>query len=218
MSFLAVFFLAAAFCNALEPAQAARPDRPDPVEKWDIKGDPMTTDDEAVQDALDKAQAKLNDYLRAQKPPMSWQIDRGYLQQKLLSPLKADEKTLKDLGWKKEQVREVPLNGQSVLIETEDFPGLGAMRRAALRVEVRPEHQKEFRDQEDLYQAKLRNDRATSRQWWLVRILTGLVAVLVAVTFYLRLEDATKGYYTTLLRAAALAFVVLVGAGLWLLT
>jgi len=41
--------------------------------------------------------------------------------------------------------------------------------------------------------------------------------LLLAVAGYLRLEDATKGYYTRLLRLAAVAFVALVGAGLWMM-
>jgi hypothetical protein len=49
------------------------------------------------------------------------------------------------------------------------------------------------------------------------RVLAGLVALLVVAGGYLRLEEATRGYYTTLLRAAAVAFLALVGAGLWLL-
>ena len=52
----------------------------------------------------------------------------------------------------------------------------------------------------------------------MVRVLAALVALLAAVACYLRLEDATKGYYTTLLRLAAVGFVALVGAGIWLLT
>jgi hypothetical protein len=58
--------------------------------------------------------------------------------------------------------------------------------------------------------------RVEQRQTFLAKVLAGLLAVLVAVTFYFRLDDATKGYYTTLLRVASLALVATVGAGVWL--
>jgi hypothetical protein len=59
--------------------------------------------------------------------------------------------------------------------------------------------------------------RIEKRQVLLARILAGLLAGLIAVTFYFRLDDATKGYYTTLLRVASVALVATVGAGVWLL-
>jgi hypothetical protein len=62
-----------------------------------------------------------------------------------------------------------------------------------------------------------RQHRMTQRQWLLGRVLVGLVALLLVAGGYLRLEEATRGYYTTLLRAAALTVLALVGAGLWLL-
>ena len=48
------------------------------------------------------------------------------------------------------------------------------------------------------------------------RGLAAILSVLLVVFGYLKLEDATKGYYTLLLRLTALA--VLVGAGLCLWT
>jgi hypothetical protein len=62
-----------------------------------------------------------------------------------------------------------------------------------------------------------RTDRMHDRQLLLARLLAAVVAVLLVITGYLRLEDATRGYYTTLLRLAAVGVVVIVGAGLLLL-
>jgi hypothetical protein len=62
-----------------------------------------------------------------------------------------------------------------------------------------------------------RGTRMHDRQLLLARLLAGAVALLLVMTGYLRLEDATRGYYTTLLRLAAVGVVVVVGAGLWLL-
>jgi hypothetical protein len=62
-----------------------------------------------------------------------------------------------------------------------------------------------------------RTERMHDRQLLLARLLAGAVAVLLVTAGYLRLEDATRGYYTTLLRIGAAGVVAVVGAGLWLL-
>jgi hypothetical protein len=79
-----------------------------------------------------------------------------------------------------------------------------------LQVEIKTEHLQEI--------AKMaRHQRMHDRQVLLAKILGGLVALLVVAAGYLRLEDLTRGYYTTLLRLAAFGTVAAVGAGLWLL-
>jgi hypothetical protein len=61
-----------------------------------------------------------------------------------------------------------------------------------------------------------RQQRTVARALVVGRVLVGLVALLVVFGGYLKLEEATRGYYTALLRAAALTILALVGAGLWL--
>jgi hypothetical protein len=177
----------------------------------------MTTDDEAVDDALNQARDKVQEQLQSQTPPMNFTLDPTYLRQRIWSDLKPDDATFKTLGWEKFEGKTVK-GGRLAQIQTKTFEGLGEMHKAAVRVEITLPVKAEFEHQEELYQAKLRDGRATLRQGVLVRVLAGLVAVLAAVAMYFRLEDATKGYYTTLLRLAAVAFVALVGAGIWLLT
>jgi len=109
-------------------------------------------------------------------------------------------------------------NAHTVQIESQDQdPIVGKMYRAAVRVDVSPFVRSEFDAQERQFQESLRQHRATHRQKILACVVAGLVALLLAVAGYLRLEDATKGYYTRLLRAAAVAFVALVAAGIFLL-
>jgi hypothetical protein len=55
------------------------------------------------------------------------------------------------------------------------------------------------------------------RQWLAARALGGFVALLLVCGGYMRLEEATRGYYTRLLRLAAFGVLVGVGVGLWLL-
>ncbi len=81
---------------------------------------------------------------------------------------------------------------------------------ARVKVEITPKSLEEL-------SREARHDRMGERQAQLARLLAGAVALLLVVTGYLRLEDATRGYYTTLLRLAALGVVGLIGAGLWFL-
>ena len=55
------------------------------------------------------------------------------------------------------------------------------------------------------------------RQWLAAKVLGGVVALLLVCGGYLRLEEATRGYYTRLLRLAAFGALVGVSVGLWLL-
>jgi hypothetical protein len=71
------------------------------------------------------------------------------------------------------------------------------------------------------YRKAIENDRQLTmqdRQFLLGKILAGLVAVFTAFAGYYRLEEATKGYYTNLLRLGALGLVGAVGAGIYLLS
>ena len=107
---------------------------------------------------------------------------------------------------------DVRLTKRLIREEVKDFgEQVGTMYRVCLRVGVTPLAQKDIREQ-------VRQIRAHQWQLKAAQILASMVAILVTVAGYLRLEDATRGYYTTWLRLAALAFVTLVGAGIWLLT
>src|SRR5436305_1561951 len=47
--------------------------------------------------------------------------------------------------------------------------------------------------------------------------LAAALVLLAVVGGYLRLEEMTRGFYTGLLRVAAVALLVLAGVGLWML-
>lgn len=88
-----------------------------------------------------------------------------------------------------------------------NLPLSGESWRVRLTVELTPDALSEI-------QKLAREHRMTDRHRLALRWLMGLVSLLGVVFGYLRLEEATRGYHTTLLRLAALA--VLVGAGLFL--
>ena len=96
VSFLAVFLLAAGLCHGVSTAQArSKPPAPDRLPSWVVTGGWWQTPEEAVEKALEAAQGKVNEYLRAQNPRIEWPIDRTYLQQKLWRDLKADDPAFK---------------------------------------------------------------------------------------------------------------------------
>jgi hypothetical protein len=67
----------------------------------------------------------------------------------------------------------------------------------------------------DQIQKLARDQRMGERQRVAARGLAGILSVLLVVFGYLKLEDLTKGYHTTLLRLTALAVLVLTGLCLW---
>jgi hypothetical protein len=69
-----------------------------------------------------------------------------------------------------------------------------------------------FQDMQD----QDRKFRSRDRQTFLGKILAVIVAGLAAVAVYLRLDEATKGYYSLWLRLGSAALVASVAAGVWM--
>jgi hypothetical protein len=93
--------------------------------------------------------------------------------------------------------------------QSKDLNLAGPTKEVQLRVTITPE----------LLEDALvmsRQQRMEDRQALLARILAGLAAVLLVVGGYLRLEDATRGYYNRALRLAAAGLLAIVAFGLWL--
>jgi hypothetical protein len=95
-------------------------------------------------------------------------------------------------------------------VKNHDEPLLGDGYDVTLKLEVGPKQYREILEND-------RQERVQQRELLLARVLAGLVALLVAVVGYLRLDEATKGYYTLWLRLGALGLVGGVAAALLLL-
>jgi len=181
---------------------------------WKVESDWKAKEEEAVQNALEKGQARVvEEYLSRQNPPLEWQppieVIRGFLLKDVSKEDKFQEEESKEIVEKR-------VAGHLVREEVKDFGApLGTMYRVCLRVGIGPGVRDRFLDEEKVYQVQQRQKWAHERQGQLAQILVGVVALLAAVAGYLRLEDATKGYYTTWLRLAAVTFLGLVGAGIW---
>ena len=88
-----------------------------------------------------------------------------------------------------------------------EFEKAGQMKVVTLHLEITA-------DQARAIQKQARQERMTSRHLLLARVLGGVVCLLLVVGGYLRLEEATKGYYTRRLRWIAVAILVIIGLGL----
>jgi hypothetical protein len=95
----------------------------------------------------------------------------------------------------------------SATFETKDLPLSGDVVDAVVPVKLTDDDVTYFREQ-------ARGIRVKSRMGTTVIALAGLVALLLIGGGYLRLEEATKGYYTALLRLGALGTLVCVGGAL----
>ncbi len=89
--------------------------------------------------------------------------------------------------------------------EAKELPDLGQMYQATFEVRLEP---KDYRDilEHD------RQDRADQRHVLLGKVVLAILALLLAVFGYFRLEEMTRGYYTLWLRLGALALVGVAGA------
>lgn len=183
---------------------------------WAVEGGWKQTREEAIQDALEKARGKVSDYLSRQRLAVEWHPSRDYVREHLVRDLGKDETFTDPAGGEIEEIR---FASHMAREEVKDFAQpVGTMRRVVVRVEVGPRDREEIQRQENVSQTQTRHVRAEYRQAVMGRLLAVVVALLAAVAAYLRLEDATKGYYTTLLRLAAFAFVACAAAGIWLLS
>ncbi|HJT77283.1 MAG TPA: hypothetical protein VJ739_08775, partial [Gemmataceae bacterium] len=89
--------------------------------------------------------------------------------------------------------------------ELKDLPDLGPMYEATFDVKLEPKDYRQILESD-------RQERAGERQLLLAKVVGVLLAVLLAVFGYFRLEETTRGYYTLWLRLGALALVGVAGA------
>jgi hypothetical protein len=157
--------------------------------EWTIAGLPDNEPEVAKQAALNKARDTLKGYLQVQAPRVHLDPSEGFL----LSHLLSDEK-IQRLKEGKEEGKWVV--EYKMVVDDEKY-------REMIREDAR-----QSKEEREL--------RARTRMFGLGKFLSVVVAFLAALTGYLRLEEATKGYYTAWLRLAAISFVGAVGVGMWL--
>jgi hypothetical protein len=110
-----------------------------------------------------------------------------------------------------EDIEELLKKNSKQHVESTAFKEEGAdeLRHVTLEVEVNDRVIQKF-------QREARHQRAGSRMIGLGKGLGMLLALLIGVGGYFRIEEATKGYYTTWLRLTTVSFIAAAATGLWL--
>jgi hypothetical protein len=179
-----------------------------PVAKT-VAGDPSASKEGAVQSALVKAREEI---AKALKRPLDQVPDVEYLRQHCLTGLEDAE----DEKWKADAV-----DNKRVLLFHDTFPEAEVVRDAyqvRLRVELTERDFAEIAKKTEQAREDARREVVQQRQSWLAKVLLGVVVFLGSLSGYIRLEDATKGYYTGWLRLGLVGVLCAVGAGLWLVS
>lgn len=214
---------AAASAGENEPRPKATPSTPNGTAKGDegalwkvnVEGTWKIKREEAIQDALAKAlEEEVIPYLR--RNSVGWTPTPEYVRKNLVKDWKENDPGFEKVEGATSQRLALEGGGkgvyvleQEMVVQIKDFEP-GATRRVRLKVAVTA------KDLEDL-KGLDRQWRAEHRQFLLVKVLAGVVAVLAAVAGYFRLDEATKGYYTNWLRLAAVGLVGGVGGALYYL-
>jgi hypothetical protein len=180
-----------------------------PTFSKEIEGIAQASEKEAVDRALEKAAEDVADYLKGQKPALQWKQDAGYVRDHLLGDVRESSNN----EWSRQQ-----FGTHTILVKKGEF-GVGGepfTYQVRLQVVVKSDDVDRLRKAELERIDALRPEVVKQRQLWLGKVLLGVVALLTAITGYIRLEDATKGYYTGWLRLGLVGVLCAVGAGLWL--
>jgi hypothetical protein len=169
---------------AVAPYESPAAHRASDGPAWTVKGYGETTDD-ARERALEKARDSVEEYLQKHFPNIGWQPTiQGLLAE---SVVRVDDAKQGDFA---------ELKGY----ESTAHIDLRDANLAKLQVDV--DQAREQSQASALY----------SRHLILGRILAAFVALFLIVGGYLRLEELTRGYYTTLLRVGAGAVMLLIAA------
>jgi hypothetical protein len=148
---------------------------------WAVKGYGETVED-ARQRALEKARDSVEDYLERRYPSIGWRPTVENLLAQ--SVVKVDEPT------------------ESALDQLKGY-------ETTAHVDLRSANLVKLQRDVDKDREQAQENLIFWRHLILGRILAALVALFLIVMGYLRLEELTRGYYTTLLRVVAGAALVL---------
>jgi hypothetical protein len=147
------------------------------------------TADDAKEDALKNAQAYVVEFLDRTYGRLGWNPSADQLTQAGV------------VQWEGAPVERKLGSGEVVQV-------------ARARVEITPKYRQEVDRQAHELERLARQQRSQHRHFLLARVFGGLVVLCVVVAGYLRLEDLTRGYYTRLLRLAALTVLAVTAAAL----
>jgi hypothetical protein len=97
-----------------------------------------------------------------------------------------------------------------IVRDQKNFEDLGTLEHITVVAELKPDAIRKF-------QKEARQQRASGRMVMLGKGLGMLVALLAGLAGYFRIEEATKGYYTTWLRLTTVGFIGAAATTLWII-
>jgi hypothetical protein len=136
-----------------------------------------------------KAREEVLTFLARQKPPVRWQPTLEFLQ---------SHNFVRDEVMTVETARDA--NGKEVG---------GAQHWCTLRVDLSPALFTEILEEEN-------RSIQVDRQWLAGKVLAVVLALVLALGGYFYLDEATKGFYTVMLRLGAITLVGVVSLAVWL--
>ena len=164
--------------DAARPTTASTINPPDRgVVRLKVEGPPQPTLPEAWHAVEAQALEQLKQHLQEEGLPVTHM------------PAMAELRPLLARSWKPEEKNRFF-----------EYPVNQTMHWVTLEIPVMPELK-------GLLLQKEREYRMQARMLWIGRILAAVVVLLIATAGYFRLEDWTKGYYTTWLRLVTLGFI-----------
>ena len=169
---------------AVRPSEAGKAGAALSSPTWAVKGYGETPAD-AQQRALEKARDSVEDYLVNRYPSMGW---RPTIENLLAGNVVSVDK---------------PKQG--------NFAGKEGYETTA-HVDLRSANLVNLQADVDQAREQAQENVVFWRHLVVGRILVALVALFLIVSGYLRLEELTRGYYTTLLRVGAGAVMLLIAA------
>jgi hypothetical protein len=184
---------------------------------WVISGTWKKDQDEALEDALKEAGKKLTAYFRARRPGWEWTPPPDYISQHLTRDLPADDPAVKRETQEKATPEEVEKDRCKFVDVRRDFGDpVGLRHKVILKIGVRPEDLQGLVNQDQDYRHKMeilaREQVIQGRMLLLAKVFGVVIALLLVVAGYIRLDEYTKGYYTGWLKVAA--FGILAGVGI----
>jgi hypothetical protein len=179
------------------PPRDGKPGPGDPT--WDVKGWGKTQA-EAEKDALAKARDLVKEYLRRQDPPVLWTPTPEFVRDHLV---KGPARRLED----EDQV--VQAGKEEIKAQCWELPVAVTARDRDLIAVMENQRRAE---QDRLGRLVV----GQGRELLLGKVLAALVAVLLAVMAYIRLDDWTKGFYSRWLAVVGVGLVALACVAMWL--
>jgi hypothetical protein len=147
------------------------------------------SEDDARQVALRNARAEVMNYLNHTYGDIGWEPTIEFLTREGVVKLDSP---------------------QLVVVQGEDEKRFGVVAR----IDWSWEQMKKMQEQVNRAQGKAVESVVWSRLILSARVLAGLLVLALVLAAYIRLEEATRGYYTVLLRLAAGGVVTLAAVGL----